>query len=111
ALPAARRGRQIRARRDRGADALSEGGRAVGWGKAREARRAGHAWRARFAFARAILSLDYNLTTCFRALIPPTLGRSREASLGWGGPEERAGDAAPIPPGTGVARAIPVLAV
>ena len=36
---------------------------------------------------------------CLVCDIPPTLGRSREASLGWGGPEERAGDAALILPG------------
>ena len=47
---------------------------------------------------------------CLVCDIPPTLGRSREASLGWGGPEEWGGDAPLILPGIGVAKAIPVFA-
>ena len=46
---------------------------------------------------------------CLVCDIPPTLGRSREASLGWDGPEERGGDTPLILPGTGVVKAIPVL--
>jgi hypothetical protein len=42
--------------------------------------------------------LTYIPTVYIPIHVPSTLGRSREASLGWDGPEERAGDAALILP-------------
>ena len=43
--------------------------------------------------------LDNDPINWFIFFISPTLGRSREASLGWGGPEERVGDVTLILPG------------